>query len=96
MARHVLADRLGFQRSHLGSYLDAIEERGLVRRTRDRADRRRQLVELTDEGEALQRRLWRVAERSQESFLRGFTRAERETLTELLRRVLDADDRARG
>lgn len=41
LPQHVLADRLGFQRSHLGSYLDAIEERGLVRRTRDRADRRR-------------------------------------------------------
>ncbi|MFE2044701.1 MarR family winged helix-turn-helix transcriptional regulator [Streptomyces sp. NPDC059477] len=95
LPQHVLADRLGFQRSHLGGYLDAIEERGLVRRTRDPADRRRQLVELTGEGETLQRRLWRVAERSQDSFLRGLTEAERETLTKLLRRLLDADDRAR-
>ncbi|KIF71374.1 MarR family transcriptional regulator [Streptomyces sp. AcH 505] len=93
LPQHVLADRLGFQRSHLGSYLDAIEERGLVRRTRDRADRRRQVVELTDEGVALQRRLWLVAEESQDSFLGCFTQAERETLTTLLRRLLDADDR---
>ncbi len=96
LPQHELADRLGFQRSHLGSYLDAIEERELVRRTRDRVDRRRQVVELTEEGVALQRRLWLVAEQSQDSFLRCFTEAERKTLTTLLRRLLDADDRARA
>lgn len=96
LPQHVLADRLGFQRSHLGSYLDVIEERGLVRRTRDRVDRRRQLVELTDEGVALQRRLWLVAEQSQDSFLGCFTQDERRTLTTLLRRLVDTDDRARA
>lgn len=96
LPQHALADRLGFQRSHLGGYLDTVEERGLVRRTRDPADRRRQVVELTDEGTALQRRLWRVAERSQDSFLRGLTQEERDTLTTLLRRLLEADDRARA
>lgn len=96
LPQHVLADRLGFQRSHLGSYLDAIEERGLVRRTRDRADRRRQLVELTDEGVALQRRLWLVAQQSQDSFLGCFTQEEREALTTLLLRLVDADDRTRA
>lgn len=96
LPQHVLADRLGFQRSHLGSYLDVIEERGLVRRTRDQADRRRQLVELTDEGVALQRRLWLVAEQSQDSFLGCLTQAERQNLTTLLRRLVDADDRARA
>ncbi|MGW0010642.1 MarR family winged helix-turn-helix transcriptional regulator [Streptomyces tendae] len=96
LPQHVLADRLGFQRSHLGGYLDAIEERGLVRRTRDRSDRRRQLVELTEEGTRLQRRLWQVAQDSQDSFLGCFTPEERDTLTTLLRRLLDADDRSRA
>ncbi|KND23646.1 MarR family winged helix-turn-helix transcriptional regulator [Streptomyces acidiscabies] len=96
LPQHVLADRLGFQRSHLGGYLDLIEERGLVHRTRDPADRRRQLVGLTEEGTRLQRTLWQVAEESQDSFLACFTPAERETLTALLLRLLDADDRARA
>ncbi|MFM9443719.1 MarR family winged helix-turn-helix transcriptional regulator [Streptomyces acidiscabies] len=96
LPQHVLADRLGFQRSHLGGYLDLVEERGLVHRTRDPADRRRQLVGLTDEGTRLQRTLWQVAEESQDSFLACFTPAERETLTALLLRLLDADDRARA
>ncbi|GAV37606.1 MarR family winged helix-turn-helix transcriptional regulator [Streptomyces acidiscabies] len=96
LPQHVLADRLGFQRSHLGGYLDLIEERGLVHRTRDPADRRRQLVGLTEEGTRLQRTLWQVAEELQDSFLACFTPAERETLTALLLRLLDADDRARA
>ncbi|MFE9248880.1 MarR family winged helix-turn-helix transcriptional regulator [Streptomyces sp. NPDC007088] len=96
LPQHVLAERLGFQRSHLGGYLDVIEERGLVYRARDREDRRRQVVGLTDEGAGLQRRLQAVAQESQEVFLASLTPAERETLTALLRRLLDADDRARG
>ncbi|WP_328718527.1 MarR family winged helix-turn-helix transcriptional regulator [Streptomyces sp. NBC_00247] len=96
LPQHVMADRLGFQRSHLGGYLDTVEERGLVRRTRDRADRRRQVVELTDEGAAEQRRLGEVAKASQDAFLSCLDPDERKTLTLLLRRVLDADDRADG
>ncbi|MFD6529533.1 MarR family winged helix-turn-helix transcriptional regulator [Streptomyces sp. NPDC060184] len=94
LPQHVLAERLGFQRSHLGGYLDAVEERGLVRRERDRADRRRQLVALTEEGADLQRRVRLVAEASQDVFLARLTPAERETLATLLRRVLDGSEQS--
>ncbi|MFF1462733.1 MarR family winged helix-turn-helix transcriptional regulator [Streptomyces sp. NPDC058330] len=96
LPQHVLAERLGFQRSHLGAYLDVVEERGLVHRARDKADRRRQVVGLTEEGAALQRRLLAGAQESQDVFLAALTPAERDTLTGLLRRLLDADDRSRG
>ncbi|WP_199566499.1 MarR family winged helix-turn-helix transcriptional regulator [Streptomyces corynorhini] len=97
LPQHALADRLGLNRSHLVGYLDTVEERGLVRRTRDPADRRRQLVELTPGGAKEQRRLLAVAERSQDAFLRDLSPAERATLSALLRKVLDADDdRARA
>ncbi|POX62946.1 MarR family transcriptional regulator [Streptomyces sp. Ru62] len=92
LPQHVLADRLALNRSHLVGYLDTLEQRGLVRRTRDPADRRRQVVELTPEGEDLQRRLLAVAERSQEAFLHDLSPAERATLIALLRKVLVAED----
>ncbi|MEW2131046.1 MarR family transcriptional regulator [Streptomyces sp. NPDC005435] len=92
LPQHVLADRLALNRSHLVGYLDTVEQRGLVRRTRDPADRRRQVVELTPEGEDLQRRLLAVAERSQEQFLHDLSPAERATLIALLRKVLVTED----
>ncbi|MFK0171002.1 MarR family winged helix-turn-helix transcriptional regulator [Streptomyces sp. NPDC090306] len=92
LPQHVLADRLALNRSHLVGYLDTVEQRGLVRRTRDPADRRRQLVELTAEGEKLQRRLQAVAERSQEEFLHDLSPAERATLITLLRKVLVSEN----
>lgn len=47
-------------------------------------------------GVALQRRLWLVAQQSQDSFLGCFTQEEREALTTLLLRLVDADDRTRA
>jgi DNA-binding MarR family transcriptional regulator len=93
LPQHELADRLGLNRSHLVGYLDTIEERGLVRRTRDTADRRRQLVELTPEGGKLQRHLFAVAQRSQDAFLACLTPDERTVLSGLLTRVLAAGDK---
>jgi DNA-binding MarR family transcriptional regulator len=95
LPQHELADRLGLNRSHLVGYLDTVENRGLVRRDRDPADRRRQLVVLTPEGQRLQRHLREVAERVQAEFLQELSEPERETLIALLRRVLLAGDKAR-
>lgn len=95
LAQHEIADRLDLNRSHLVRYVDDIEQRGLVRRDRDPDDRRRQRVALTPAGRALLRRLRAFASRSQEEFLQALSEPERETLIELLRRVLRADDEAR-
>ncbi|MEU0743696.1 MarR family transcriptional regulator [Streptomyces sp. NPDC006134] len=94
LPQHELAARLGLNRSHLVGYLDTVEQRGLVQRTRDPADRRRQVVALTPEGERLQRHLLEAARRAQDGFLGELTTAERHVLAELLRRILVAGDRA--
>jgi DNA-binding MarR family transcriptional regulator len=95
LAQHELADRLAINRSHLVGYLDDIERRGLVRRERDPADRRRQRVALTPSGRAQLRRLHEVALRSQAEFLQVLSESERRTLLALLRRVVDAADKKR-
>jgi DNA-binding MarR family transcriptional regulator len=88
LAQHQLAERLGLNRSHLVGYLDEIEDRDLVARKRDPADRRRQHVALTEAGTKLVADLVPVVERANEDLLAPLSADERSTLVELLRRVL--------
>ena len=49
-----------FEQYNLSRLLDRMEAEGLVRRIPYPGDRRRQLVEITEEGRALQKRMWGV------------------------------------
>ena len=91
-----LADSLDFDKSHLVARVGHLAGRGLITRTQDPADRRRNQVTLTPAGWKLVDQLQPVAQESQQGFLEPLTQAERETLITLLRRVLDANDAARG
>jgi DNA-binding MarR family transcriptional regulator len=73
--------------------IDTLERRGLVRRLPSPTDRRKVLVELTEEG----RRLWRAAGGEQGAeearILGALSRADREHLSVLLRRLMRVVDR---
>ncbi|HZH10176.1 MAG TPA: MarR family winged helix-turn-helix transcriptional regulator [Microvirga sp.] len=49
-----------FEQYNLSRLLDRMEAEGLVRRIPYPGDKRRQLVEITEEGRALQRRMWSI------------------------------------
>jgi DNA-binding MarR family transcriptional regulator len=49
-----------FEQYNLSRLLDRMEAEGLVRRIPYPGDKRRQLIEITDEGRDLQRRMWGV------------------------------------
>jgi DNA-binding MarR family transcriptional regulator len=88
LVQHELAERLGLNRSHLVGYLDEIEDRGLVARRRDPADRRRQHVALTEAGTALVADLVPVVARANDELLAPLSADERRSLVELLQRVV--------
>lgn len=90
-AQHELAERLGFNRSHLVGYLDHLEQAGHLTRTRDVEDRRRQYAELTPIGEKLAADLIEVAERTERTQLAALDDDEVETLVTLLARIVDTD-----
>jgi DNA-binding MarR family transcriptional regulator len=91
-----LADALDVDKSHLVARIDDLQRRGLVTRTQDPADRRRNRIALTAAGRRLIDGLRPVAQESQQGFLNALSPAEQETLLSLLRRALDANDAARG
>jgi MarR family transcriptional regulator, lower aerobic nicotinate degradation pathway regulator len=90
-----LADSLDLDKSHLVGPIDDLEERKLVKRTRDPGDRRRNQVALTPAGKSLTDELRREGQRSQKGFLDALSPAEQKTLISLLQRVLAANDAAR-
>jgi DNA-binding MarR family transcriptional regulator len=69
--------------------LDRLEEKGLLRRSRDPGDRRLVNLELTDKGNAALPRMREVSMRVLNRFLQGFTKAEARQLEGFLTRMLE-------
>jgi DNA-binding MarR family transcriptional regulator len=69
--------------------LDRLEEKGLLRRSRDPNDRRLVNLELTEKGQAALPRMRDVSMRVLNRFLQGFTKAEARQLEGFLSRMLE-------
>jgi DNA-binding MarR family transcriptional regulator len=82
-----IADALGFDRSVLVGLLDDLEERKLVERRRDPADRRRHLVSLTDEGKKILRDYRVVSAKLEQELLAPLEPDERAELHRLLQKL---------
>jgi DNA-binding MarR family transcriptional regulator len=84
------AQRLGIDRTSMVNLLDALEDKGLVSRHPHAADRRRNIVELTDAGRDTVERANQASERAEAELLAPLTPQEGERLRKALRSILDA------
>ena len=91
-AQKDISRRLRIDASDLVSVLDDLEERGLVHRQRDEADRRRYLVTITTEGaQALRSRLVNM-QKVNDILLGALSQEERDQLREMLLRAYRRHD----
>ncbi|GAA4212177.1 MarR family winged helix-turn-helix transcriptional regulator [Actinocatenispora rupis] len=88
-----MAERSGIDRTTIVAVLDDLERLGHVRRRRDPADRRRHLVEITDDGRAVLRTASRALDRAEKDLFADLSATERRHLDhaveQVLRRVRD-------
>ena len=82
-----IADALAYDRSYLVGLLDELEERSLIERRRDPADRRRHIVRVTPAGKKSLARLRAVHEKVDDEFFAPLSADERKTLHTLLLRL---------
>jgi DNA-binding MarR family transcriptional regulator len=82
-----IADALGLNKSLLVGLLDSLEAEGLIERRRDPADRRRQMVSVTEQGRRRLAEFRELAHRIEEEALAPLDAGERAALLELLQRV---------
>jgi DNA-binding MarR family transcriptional regulator len=86
MSLSELAEAVNVDAPYATLIVDTLEERGLVERSHDPADRRRKLVALTDAGEATAQRVLHVTRQPPPGFGQ-LSPAELDTLDGLMRRI---------
>jgi DNA-binding MarR family transcriptional regulator len=86
----------GLDRSDVVATVDELVERGLVERSADPIDRRRNIISITRAGRAQFRRLDKVLAGVQDELLSPLSSKQREQLVSLLRRVLEYHTEARS
>ena len=90
------AQRLSIDRTTMVGLLDGLEAKGLLERRADSADRRRNIVALTESGTRTLVDASAAAETAERAFLAPLSAADAERLRALLQAVVAAEDESRG
>jgi MarR family transcriptional regulator, lower aerobic nicotinate degradation pathway regulator len=88
LSQTALSERSGLDRSDVVRWVDGLAARGLVQRTRDARDRRRNTISITREGRRRLQELDAQLDRAQHDLLGTLSDEERKLLILLLGRLL--------
>jgi DNA-binding MarR family transcriptional regulator len=88
VSQQQLSEIIGIDANNMVLLLNELEEAGLTRRVRDSADRRRHIVEITEQGRVAYAHAQRVRESVEDEVLAALDADERATLHRLLAKAL--------
>jgi DNA-binding MarR family transcriptional regulator len=83
-----VARQMGIDRTTMVALVDELQDKNLVRRRPDAADRRKNVVELTDAGRAILQQANQAAAQSEQEFLRPLSAGQADQLRSALRALL--------
>ena len=89
LTQRALAEHLGAFPSRVVLLLDALEQKGLVKRNRGSVDRRSHVLRLTSAGRTLLGELSKIARQHQDDLCAALTHGERDQLRTLLVKIAD-------
>jgi DNA-binding MarR family transcriptional regulator len=90
--QRTLAGRIGLDTSTLGGVVDRLEARGLIGRTASPDDRRVKLLALTEQGQALLRRMEPALRKSQQRILAPLPARQRAQFVAMLDLLVEANN----
>ena len=85
-----LGERLIVTRATVTGLLDSLEQRGFVRRSANRADRRSLVVAITPEGLSVLQELRTIVHRQEKAWMAGLSEPELSSYVEQLHRIQDS------
>ncbi|WP_405810029.1 MarR family transcriptional regulator [Streptomyces sp. NBC_00210] len=94
--QRTVGEHVRLDRSTIADVVARLARRGLIERVRDPLDGRRNVLELTDEGARLHRKLMTRTARMNRVFLSPLDDSEQEVLLRLIARVADAAEELRA
>lgn len=83
-----VARQMGIDRTTMVALVDELQDKNLVRRRPDAADRRKNVVELTDSGRDVLRQAGQAAAQAEREFLRPLSAGQADQLRSTLRALL--------
>jgi len=96
ISQQELGEQLGIDRTTIVELIDELEQRGVVVRRRNSADRRSYALVLTPKGRAFQKRALKAFEDAADEFFDALKPSERQLLSDMMRRLIVAADEKLG
>ena len=96
ISQQELGEQLGIDRTTIVELIDELEQRGVVVRRRNSADRRSYALVLTPKGRAFQKRASKAFEDAADEFFDALKPSERQLLSDMMRRLIVAADEKLG
>ncbi len=84
-----LAEKCGKEKTNITRIIDAMEEKGLIKRAKDKTDRRRNIISVTDNGARIESKLTPIVVKGHQKALAGFSDEGKRTFFDYLYKIRD-------